>query len=206
MRRARVAALAALALTATALAPATASAHLGRAGYVARVEALRPAVPGLRVAVLGGDDQLSVTNHTTKTVTVLGADAEPYVRFAPSGAVAVNVNAPSLYRDGGPTAAAALPATASATAAPRWETVARDGTYAWHDRRIRGAAGAWRVPLRVGATAATVAGELRRAPAGGGGVGPGLLLAFFGPALLVLAAVVFLNRREPRPTAAAEAW
>lgn len=202
----RLPALAALALAGAALSPSTAAAHLGRAGYVAEIRAVQPAVPGLRVAILGGDDQLSVTNHTNKVVTVLGGEAEPYVRFAPGGTVAVNVNAASLYRDGGPTTASAIPATASATAVPRWETVARDGNYAWHDRRIRGAAGAWRVSLRVGDTHATVAGSLRRTAATGG-VGIGIVLAFFGPAGLVLAAALFLGRRERRPaTTTAEAW
>jgi hypothetical protein len=198
----------AIALVATVLltvAAPPASAHLGRPGYAAAVRTVAPATPGLRVAVLGGDDQLSVTNATTTTVTVLGGDGEPYVRFSPRrGAVAVNLNAPSLYRDGGGLEAAAAPASATPTATPRWQVVARDGTYAWHDRRIRDAAGAWAVPLRVGARAGTVAGTLTRARAGGGGTNP---FIFFGPVVLVLAAVLVLGRRERRssPTTA-EAW
>lgn len=205
MPRTPTIALAAAALLAAA-APPPASAHLGRAGYAAAVRTVAPATPGLRVAVLGGDDQLSVTNATTTTVTVLGGDGEPYVRFAPRrGTVAVNLNAPSLYRDGGGLEAAAAPAAATPAATPRWQVVARDGTYAWHDRRIRGAAGAWAVPLRVGARAGTVAGTLTRAKAGGGGgTNP---FTFFGPVALVLAAVLVLGRRERRssPTTA-EAW
>ncbi|WCB95217.1 hypothetical protein DSM104299_03960 [Baekduia alba] len=201
-RRATLLATAAAAAVLAAAPPA--SAHLGRAGFTATVRAVEPATPGLHVAVLGGDDQLSVTNITNKTVTVLGGAGEPYVRFAPGGAVAVNLNAPSLYRDGGGLEAAAAPASASPAAAPRWQVVARSGTYAWHDRRIRGAAGAWTVPLRVGTHAATVRGALARAKPGGGGTNP---FIFFGPVALVLAAVLFLGRRERRssPTTA-EAW
>jgi hypothetical protein len=194
-----------LCAAAALLVAAPASAHLGRAGYTAAVRAVEPATPGLRVAVLGGDDQLSVTNTTDQTVTVLGGTGEPYLRFSAGGAVAVNLNAPSLYRDGGGVEAAAAPASATPTAAPRWQVVARDGTYAWHDRRIRGSAGAWGVPLRVGARATVVRGTLARAKAaGGGGTSP---FVFFGPVVLVLAAVLLLGRRERRssPTTA-EAW
>jgi hypothetical protein len=197
-------------LLATALlaaaAPPPASAHLGRPGYAATVRAVEPATPGLRVAVLGGDDQLSVTNATNSTVTVLGDDGEPYVRFAPEhGAVAVNLNAPSLYRDGGELEAAAAPASATPTATPRWQVVARHGTYAWHDVRIRGAAGAWTVPLRADGRTVTVRGTLTRVASGpGGGTNP---FIFLGPVVLVLAAALLLSRRQRRtsPTTA-EAW
>ncbi len=195
----------ALPLAVLTLAASPAAAHLGRPGYTAAVRTVSPTVAGLDVRILGGDDQLSVTNHTTNAITVLGDEGEPYVRLRPDGAVAVNVNAPSFYRDGGPATAAAVPATASSDATARWQTVATNGTYAWHDRRIRGAAGSWSIPLRVGPRTATIRGTLARAAnSDGGGTNP---IIFFGPVAFVLAAVLFLARRERRasPTTA-EAW
>jgi hypothetical protein len=65
---------------------AGAHAHGGgeHTGFQARVSTIEPFIPGLLVTVLGGHEQLSVTNLTDNRVVILDEQGEPLVRV-PSG-------------------------------------------------------------------------------------------------------------------------
>jgi hypothetical protein len=62
-----------------------AQAHEGGAhtGFAARVSVIDPFLPGLLVTVVGGHEQLSVTNLTEKTIVFLDAGDQPFVRVPP---------------------------------------------------------------------------------------------------------------------------
>lgn len=69
-------------LVARVLAP-SADAHPAKGytrGFQSKVVAIRPAVPGLSVRVLGGDDRMRLENRSGIEIVVLGYDGEPYVR------------------------------------------------------------------------------------------------------------------------------
>lgn len=152
--------------------------------YRSTVVAVSPALPrGAEVRVIGGDSliELSLPRGHTAVVadypTSRGASSVPYLRFDADGTVRRNARAVAT------TANEARYGTSDRTpdpdAAPRWETVATDGRYAWHDHRIHwmsptepravdrdgrvdlgGADGTWSVPLTVDGRPTTVTGEL----------------------------------------------
>jgi hypothetical protein len=176
-----VAALAALACASAA------SAHTPSGGganpYVAAVTSITPALKGLTVKVLGGDDQLELTNETGRTIVVLGYEGEPYLRFGPSR-VELNQNSPAAYLNAERFARVKVPERASATAQPRWLALGATTTYSWHDHRIHWMSPAgppavraepdkgrrvfdWKVPLRAGGERVTIAGTLDYVPTGG---------------------------------------
>ena len=98
------------------------------------VEAIEPPAEGVTAEIVGGDSFLRVRAEPGRTVVVRGYEGEPYLRFRPDGTVEVNRNSPAAYvnesRYG-----TDPPASADATAAPAWQEVAADGSYAWHDHR-----------------------------------------------------------------------
>jgi hypothetical protein len=62
-----------------------ASGHEGgtHSGFAARVSVIDPFLPGLLVTVVGGHEQLSVTNLTEKNVVILDDVHRPFVHIAP---------------------------------------------------------------------------------------------------------------------------
>jgi hypothetical protein len=64
---------------------ADAHAHGGgeHTGFQARVSTIEPFIPGLLVTVLGGHEQLSVTNLTDNRVVILDEQGKPLVRVPP---------------------------------------------------------------------------------------------------------------------------
>ena len=64
------------------------------------------------------------------------ARSEPYLRFLADGTVERNLRSEATYLNEDRQGAVDLPAQADHEAEPEWETVADDGTYAWHDHRI----------------------------------------------------------------------
>jgi hypothetical protein len=155
--------------------------------------------PPVRVGILGGDAFLVVAADPGVEVEVPGYEGEPYVRIAADGTVEVNQRSPSRWLNDARYGAEEVdvPADADPAAPPRWEPVAADGEFAWHDHRIHWmspslprqvdpAAGGpqpvadWEVPLVVDGQPVTVAGELWWLP------GPTPLV----PAALTLLAVV----------------
>ena len=81
-------------------------------------------------------DRLLLRNGTGKTVTVYGYSGEPYARVLPNGAAEQNTRSPAVYLNTNFYADVTVPASASATAPPRWEAVDRTGQFEWHDHRI----------------------------------------------------------------------
>src|SRR5919202_6664893 len=104
-------ALPALAVGALALA-AAAQGHgpFGPArGYVSSVSSIEPSVLGLQASVVG--DRLVVRNWSTKTVTILGSDGRPYLRFGRRG----------IFANQG----------------FGWKRISSGTSYSWHDPRVR---------------------------------------------------------------------
>jgi hypothetical protein len=137
----------------------------------------------VRFEILGGDAFLAVSAAPGTEVEVPGYDGEPYVRIAADGTVEVNQRSPSRWLNDARYGAedVEVPPEADAAAPPRWEVVATDGEYAWHDHRIHwmspslprqvdpGAGTAqpvtaWTVPLQVDGQPLTLTGELRWLP------------------------------------------
>jgi hypothetical protein len=189
--------------------------------YRSTVTDVAPALPeGARVRIVGGDSLIELAIPAGHTALVhdypTSADAAstvPYLRFDADGTVRRNALAvatpPHDSRYGTP---ADVP---DPDADPRWETVATDGTYAWHDHRIHwmsptapravdedgrvdlgGPDGAWEVPITVDGTPTTITGTLEVEPA------PSIL-----PSLVVFAAslalTLLLGRRGLRRTSLA---
>ena len=152
--------------------------------YRSTVTDVSPALPaGATIRVIGGDSLLELSvpeGHTAEVAdyaTSEDADVVPYLRFDADGTVRRNALAIAT------TANEARYGTSSTVpdpdAEPRWETVATNGAYAWHDHRIHwmspkaprvvaedgrvdlgGANGTWSVPIEVDGTATVVTGEL----------------------------------------------
>jgi hypothetical protein len=111
MTRFRAWRIPAIALVAVATA-AAAFAHgpFGQAkGYVSSVTSIEPNVLGLQATVVG--DRLVVRNWSTKTVTILGPDGRPYLRFGRRGVFA--------------------------SSGFGWKRISGGTSYSWHDPRVR---------------------------------------------------------------------
>jgi hypothetical protein len=124
------------AFLATLLAPG-AEAHFGtgKLGYRSRITGVRPPMPGLRLKILYGDDQVWLHNRSGKTVVIDGYSGEPYLRFSPRG-IYVNINSPAGYLNQDRYARVQVPRSASVKARPTWEKLAGGDVWAWHDHRI----------------------------------------------------------------------
>lgn len=152
--------------------------------YRSTITEVSPPLPGgVDLRIIGGDSllELSVARGHTAAVAdyPTSADAEPvpYLRFDADGTVRRNALAVATTANRSRYGAATT--VPDQDAAPRWEVVARDGTYAWHDHRIHwmsptgprrvpangrvdlgGSNGTWSVPLTVDGRATVVTGEL----------------------------------------------
>jgi hypothetical protein len=175
------------------------------------VTAVTPAVDGVEARIVGGDAFLELRVEEGHEVVVpgYGEDAEPYLRFGPDGSVERNLRSEATYLNEDRQGSVDLPAQADREAEPEWETVAEDGTYAWHDHRIHWMGGSrppgaepgdvvqsWTVPLTVDGEPVEVTGELvlvaRVSPV------PWIALAAAGAGI-----VAVLGRRHPLvPTSA----
>lgn len=116
--------------------PASADAP-GPTDYRTEVKAIDPVTDSFRIEIIGGDSFVLLEQLRPSTIEIVGYNGEPYLRFLDDGTVEQNRRSPAVYLneerygddpDG-------LPAIADASADPEWETVADDGTYAWHDHR-----------------------------------------------------------------------
>ena len=224
MPRTRI--LAVTALSALALAPATAAAHQGNPNYRSTILSVTPKVPGVSLEVVNYDDSFELTNRSEQTIVMEGYDGEAYLRFKPDGTVEVNENSEAGYINDERDGSGAVPPNATRDAAPDWKLVDKTGRYVWHDHRIhymgKGLPPSikdqskkqkvydWEVPFRIGTQPAMVKGELTWVGKAGGGASP---LAFGALGLLLLAgvgAVVVRRRRDasesPAPGSTAEAW
>lgn len=107
----------------------------GPTSFRTEIRGFVPAVDGVATTVVGGDSFIELSVDPGHAVEVIGYRGEPYLRFRPDGTVQRNRNAPSTYLNQDRYGNVAVPVSASAEAAPDWETVADDGRYAWHDHR-----------------------------------------------------------------------
>jgi hypothetical protein len=153
--------------------------------YRSTVTEVDPALPpGVTIRVVGGDSLLELSvapGHTALVADYPSSGDEEsavaYLRFDDDGTVRRNANAVATTANDsryGTTGKVPDP-----DAEPRWETVATDGSYAWHDHRIHwmspstpravdedgqvdlgGPDGTWAVPITVDGTATTVTGTL----------------------------------------------
>jgi hypothetical protein len=117
------------------LAPAVAWAHAGgriATDFEARVGGFRPAAPGVRARVLGGDLKLELTVSGPHAVVVLGLLGEPFLRFSSAG-VQANAASPTAWNSHVVSAGDAV----RSAPAPVWRTVSHGHTYAWHEGRLR---------------------------------------------------------------------
>ncbi len=114
--------------------PASADAP-GPTDYQTEVTEIEPSSDGFEVDIIGGDSFVRLVVDEGSTVEVVGYQGEPYLRFGPDGTVEVNRTAPSTYTSEDRFGVVEIPATAFVGAVPRWEVVATDGVYAWHDHR-----------------------------------------------------------------------
>jgi hypothetical protein len=107
----------------------------GPTEYSTEVTAIEPISGGFEMDVIGGDSFVRLAVERGTTIEVIGYQGEPYLRFQPDGAVEINRTAPSTYTSEDRFGIVEIPATAFVGAVPKWEVVASDGVYAWHDHR-----------------------------------------------------------------------
>ena len=88
---------------------------------------------GFHIDIVGGDSFVRLQAQPGVEILVVGYRAEPYLRFAPNGAVYENQNSPTKYlneerygTDTGPE---------NLGDEPDWKEVAANGEYLWHDHR-----------------------------------------------------------------------
>ncbi len=167
----RLAVLTALGLGTAVLAPRPAAADpAGPTDARSRVVDVRPAPSGADIEVVGGDAFLQLTLERGHEAAVPGYGGEPYLRFRADGVVEVNRRSPATYVNGDREGDADVPAEADREARPRWDRVADDGTYAWHDHRIHWMGddhpdrSTWALTLEVDGGRVVVEGELVSLP------------------------------------------
>jgi hypothetical protein len=187
--------------------------------YRSIITRVTPSVPGLSVEVLQFADRLLLRNHTGETVTIYGYEGEPYARVLANGTAEQNVRAPATYLNTNFYANVTVPSSASPSAAPRWEVIDRTGEFEWHDHRIHWMSPVapakvkdksrrtwifdWNVPITVGATKATIDGELFWTPENSNAPVAAIVLGV-AIALGGLAFVVFVRRRRARASSGAD--
>ncbi|MEA2347214.1 MAG: hypothetical protein QOG62_1001 [Thermoleophilaceae bacterium] len=199
-----------------------ASAHQGDAHFLSTLNQLSPATDGLSLEVLNYGTDLQLTNHTGKTVTVMGYNDEPYARLLPDGTVEVNHNSPAYYLNQDTYGTATVPPGLDKNTAPDWQEVDKTSRFDWHDHRahymgkgvppqvsnsaVQSKVFDWTVPLEVDGKPVDADGTLVWRPIGGGGppvvaIGALLLITLVGGAL-----VVVVRRRRSADDEVKEAW
>ncbi|HUB75745.1 MAG TPA: hypothetical protein VL977_01750 [Solirubrobacteraceae bacterium] len=145
--------------------------------YRSTLTRVSPLAHGVSWTVIDLSDEIQLTNRSSEPVTVFGYDDEPYLRILPDRAVELNENSPAYYLNQSFFASGIKPPPyATATAAPHWVTVARTGSFTWHDHRIHFYSPAtppevknvdrttlvfdWKVPIEVGSTRGALHGKL----------------------------------------------
>lgn len=129
-----LAAVAALVLTGAS----PAAAHAGGpepTDWVAVIDLLAPAMPGVSFRLVEGGEELELTNSAAVVVTVLGYDGEPYLRIGPGG-VEENARSAAAYLNRTRDSRSAVPDSAlDPAAAPQWRQVSPTPSWRWHDHR-----------------------------------------------------------------------
>lgn len=181
--------------------------------YRTYIRSITPKVQGLSVEVLEFADRLLLRNHTGKTVTIYGYSGEPYVRIKPDGSAEQNVRSPAVYLNTNFYANVTVPASASASDPPKWESVEQTGEYEWHDHRIHWMSPVtppevkdtgkrtkifnWTIPIAVGDQRGSITGELFWVPENSKAP-TGAIIALVAIVLAGVIAVVVVRRRRRR--------
>ena len=198
-----------------------ASAHTGNPNFRSVFNGLSPqAVPGVKIQVLGYDQNYQLINRSGKVVVIRGYQDEPYARLLPDGTVEVNHNSPAFYLNADRYATATVPATATASATPDWHVIDRTGQFIWHDHRMHWMSTSrppavkdpkkrtkiydYAIPLTVGGRPTTIRGTLLWVGPAGGGLPVGAIVAFVVLAVAGLALIVVVRRRRGAPDADAD--
>jgi hypothetical protein len=189
-------------------------------GYESKVLSVTPALAGLKVAVVEGDDELELRNGTGKTIVIYGYNHEPYLRFGPGG-IFENRHSPAAYLNEDRFGKTKIPAGVSAKAQPKWLKVGSGSTYSWHDHRIHWMSPIpppsvqkdkgktahifdWKVEANAAGKPIAIAGTLDYVPPADSGTSTAVKALIAAGAGLVLAAVAFVAlrlRRRPATTA-----
>jgi hypothetical protein len=145
--------------------------------YRSVLERVSPVVGGVSWKVLDYNDQIDLVNRSRATVTVFGYLGEPYLRILANGAVQLNENSQAYYLNQSFYANPADVPSSVTTGYPEdWVTVARTGSFIWHDHRIHYYSSAlpadvhnvdkttlverWTVPIEVGSVKGKLYGKL----------------------------------------------
>ncbi len=189
-----------------------AAAHGGPApkGFVAKVEQVRPPVPGLQVTILGGDERMRMVNRSGRTIVLEGYDGEPYLRLGPDG-LYVNNKSPAVWLNADRLGATPVPASADPAAPPDWLKIRSEQVVEWHEHRAQWMSTVppptvlrspgerhfvfdWTVPGMVDGTPLTIAGSLEYVPAGAtaGSSFPWSIVALVGTAVIALVVIGLL--------------
>lgn len=112
----------------------------GPSDFRSEVTGIEPAVDGLAAKIRGGDSFIEISVEPGHVVTVEGYSGEPYLQVLEDGTVQRNRLSEATYlnedRMGGVEIPGEVSAATESGAEPEWETIASDGTYAWHDHRV----------------------------------------------------------------------
>lgn len=152
--------------------------------YRSEVTGTEPAGP-FTAEIIGGDAFVRMTVVPGIDAVVLGYEGEPYIWFAPDGAVSVNTRSPATYLNDDRYGQTTLPDGVDVDAAPAWEQRASGGAYSWHDHRthwmsrtppsaVQGTGGSeaveifsWTLPLLVDGEPGSIDGKLSWVPPSG---------------------------------------
>jgi hypothetical protein len=181
--------------------------------YRTYITSVTPKVRGLSLEVLEFADRLLLRNNTGKTVTIYGYSGEPYARVRPDGAAEENMRSPAVYLNTNFYADVSVPASANASAPPKWVAVDRTGQFEWHDHRIHYMSPVtppevkdkskrtfifdWSVPIMVGTQKGSIDGELYWVPESSK-ASTTAIAVFVVLIALALGFVVFVRRRRAR--------
>jgi hypothetical protein len=183
--------------------------------YRSTITSISPTTPGLHLQVLQFSDRLLLRNETGQTISIAGYEGEPYARVQANGTVEVNTHSPAYYLNQSFYGDVTVPSFASATAAPHWQLVDRTGQFEWHDHRIHWMSPVppakvkdkgkrtlifdWHVPIAVGVSKGSVAGQLYWTPNGSSApvavIVVGAVIVVFG----LLLVIVVRRRRGSEP-------
>jgi hypothetical protein len=176
-------------------------------------------VAGLEIRLSQGPvPALYVHNSTARTLSIEGAEGEPFLRIGPAG-VHANVRSPS-YHAGGALTIRNVPAWASASASPRWKKISDRPVWGWLEYRtavapeqqeraglgpVERVVHTWTIPMSLGGRPVNVRGTVVWKPPvihppgsvpRGRGAGPLVLTV---TALLMIAGLARVAWRRPVP-------
>lgn len=196
--------------------------------FRSEVKSLRPAVAGLELTVVRGDEGLELKNKSGQTVVVEGYDGEPYLRFKPDGTVEANQRSAATYINVDRFGLQEVPEDALPGAKPRWKRIGGDGSHTWFDHRIHLTAKRpparftrqkkltkifdWKVPMTVDGRAALATGTLVWDPSASSDSSSGfpvwaaIAIAVLAGLLLLLVLQARRSRRRRKDEPAKEAW